>query len=424
MNAHFPLTFYWDLDGWIFVLGGLCAINATLLGHFLVLRKMSMLGDAISHSVLPGIALAFILFQSRSDSTALLFASLCGVVLVLATEYIREKGRVDEGAALGISFITLFALGLILIVYAADFVDLDPACVLFGNIELAPLLSTTFFGYEYPGSLPGLLLLLLVNSIFVFSFYKELLLSSFDEVFAEMQGAHPRVFHYLFLVLVAVTAVLCFEIFGTILVLTLFVVPVSCAHLVSRKSRVILFLAILFSILFVVTGHGAAVLLPGYFGFESTNSAGMISVFSGVFFLVLFLFSPSSGVVSACMVRAWHRYTIKIDDYLAGLYRAHEGGNTESVSSPLVLLYARLLGYVTPKGGKYQLQQKGLKRAESIIRSHRLWEAYLSDEAGYMASQVHPHADGFEHYTDTEMQELLQTESKFPDQDPHGKKIP
>jgi manganese/zinc/iron transport system permease protein len=424
MNNVLPVTLYWELDGWILLMGALCAVNAALLGHFLVLRKMSMLGDAISHSVLPGIALAFILFQSRNDMATLIFASLCGVVLVICTEFLRKKGQVDEGAALGISFIALFALGLILIVHAADYVDLDPSCVLFGGMELVPLLTSTMYGYEIPAALPGLLLLLVLNALLTGIFYKELLLVSFDEVFADVQGMRPHVFHYLFLVQVAVTAVLCFEVFGTILVVAMFVVPVACGHLLSRNSKRILFWSVVLSVIFVCAGHFSAVTVPRFFGFDSTNSAGMISLVSGIFFLGLFLFSPAQGMVSSRIMKSIQRFNVQLDDYLASLYRAREGIIHNRKLPLSVIAYARIGGYVSKKNNEYHLNAKGLKRAKSIIRSHRLWEAYLSDEAGYMASRVHPHADGFEHYTNPELQQELESQSKFPEKDPHGRKIP
>ena len=129
----------WALDGWITAVGILCAVSASLLGNYLVLRKMSLLGDAITHAILPGLAVAFFISDSRSSLPMFLGAVIVGVLTALFTEWIRGVGRVDEGASMGVVFTSLFALGLVLIVQAADHVDLDPGCVLYGSIEFTPL---------------------------------------------------------------------------------------------------------------------------------------------------------------------------------------------------------------------------------------------------------------------------------------------
>ena len=116
----------WSLDGWIVCAGCLCALSASLLGNFLVLRKMSMLGDAITHAILPGLAAAFLLTGDRSSVAMFIGAVIVGVLTALFTELIRGFGKVDEGASMGVDFTSLFALGLVMIVQAADHVDLDP----------------------------------------------------------------------------------------------------------------------------------------------------------------------------------------------------------------------------------------------------------------------------------------------------------
>ena len=143
-------TWSWQLDGWIVLTGILCAIAASLLGNFLILRRLSMLGDAITHAVLPGLAVAFFVSQSRSSLPMFLGAVVVGVMTALFTEWIRKFGRVDEGASMGVVFTSLFALGLVMIVQAADKVDLDASCVLFGSLELTPLDTISILGYNIP----------------------------------------------------------------------------------------------------------------------------------------------------------------------------------------------------------------------------------------------------------------------------------
>ena len=139
----------WDYDGWIVLAGMLCAVAASLPGNFLLLRRMSLLGDAISHAILPGLAVAFFVSESRSSLPMFLGAVIVGILTALFTEWIRNFGDVDEGASMGVVFTTLFAIGLVMIVQAADHVDLDPGCVLYGAIEMTPLDTINVAGRKF-----------------------------------------------------------------------------------------------------------------------------------------------------------------------------------------------------------------------------------------------------------------------------------
>src|SRR6056297_3861323 len=191
------LNLSWGLDGWIILAGALSAVASSLLGCFLVLRRMSMLGDAISHAVLPGLAAAFLISESRSSVTMFLGAVLVGILTAMLTEWIRGYGHVDEGASMGVVFTTLFALGLVLIVQAADHVDLDASCVLYGAIETIPLDTWRLFGWEIPRVVVILTAVTILNLLFVVGFYKELTLASFDPALATAAGVSAKGMHYL-----------------------------------------------------------------------------------------------------------------------------------------------------------------------------------------------------------------------------------
>ncbi|HAW30949.1 MAG TPA: iron ABC transporter, partial [Planctomycetaceae bacterium] len=208
----------WYLDGWIIVAGILCSVATALLGNFLVLRKMSMLGDAITHAILPGLAAAFFISDSRSSLPMFVGAVIAGILTALFTEWIRGFGKVDEGASMGVVFTSLFALGLVMIVQAADHVDLDPGCVLYGAIELTPLDTVLIAGWEIPRVVAVLSIVLLINLLFVVCFLKELKLSSFDPALATTTGFNATLIHYTLMTLVAITAVASFETVGNILV--------------------------------------------------------------------------------------------------------------------------------------------------------------------------------------------------------------
>ena len=171
MNETLGLS--WDYDGWVVLAGMLCAVAASLPGNFLLLRRMSLLGDAISHAILPGLAVAFFVSESRSSWPMFLGAVVVGILTAFFTEWIRNFGDVDEGASMGVVFTTLFAIGLVLIVQAADHVDLDPGCVLYGAIELTPLDLVTIGGYQIPRTVIVVGAVMLLNLIVIVAFFKE-----------------------------------------------------------------------------------------------------------------------------------------------------------------------------------------------------------------------------------------------------------
>ncbi|MEX0586159.1 MAG: metal ABC transporter permease, partial [Pirellulales bacterium] len=292
----------WQLDGWIMAVGVLGAVAAALLGNFLVLRKMSLMADAISHAVLPGLAVAFFVTESRASLPMFLGAAGVGVLTALLTEWVRGLGKVDEGASMGVVFTALFALGLIMVVQAADKVDLDPGCVLYGAIETTPLdtveLSVGSQTLRVPRAVIPLSLVLVVNALFVLFFFKELKLSSFDPDLATTVGINARAMHYALMTLVAVTAVACFESVGNILVVAMFIVPPAAAYLLTDRLPVMIALSVVLATLSAVLGHLSALVVPPWWGYGSTYTAAMMAVAAGAIFSVIVLSAPRYGVLS------------------------------------------------------------------------------------------------------------------------------
>jgi manganese/zinc/iron transport system permease protein len=287
-----------SFDTWIVVVGALCAVACALPGCFLVLRKMSMMGDAISHAVLPGLAIAFYVTGTRASVPMFLGAAIAGLLTALFTQWIMRFGNVDRGAAMGIVFTTLFAAGLILIRRFADQVDLDPGCVLYGAIELAPLDSVSIAGVAVPRAALVNGGVLLVNLLVLTLFYKEFKLSAFDPDLADTLGFPSQFLHYLLMTLVAVTTVAAFESVGSIIVIAMLIVPPATALLLTHRLLPMLLLSAAAAVLAAVTGHFGALVVPGWFGFESTTSSGMIALASGLLFLLAWLFSPDQGIVT------------------------------------------------------------------------------------------------------------------------------
>lgn len=431
-------TWTWEVDGWIVLTGMLCAISAALLGNFLVLRRLSLLGDAITHAILPGLAVAFLVGESRSSLAMFVGAVAAGILTTVFTEWIHGMGRVDEGASMGVVFTTLFALGLILIVQAADRVDLDPDCVLYGAIELSPIDTVNIAGREIPRAVVMLSCVALINAAFVGLFYKELKVSAFDPVLATTLGIPSRLLHYALMILVAVTSVASFESVGNILVVAMFVVPPATALLLTSRLGVVIPLGLLIGCTSVWLGHVAAIEIPGWFGYRSTTTAGMIAVAAGVFFGLAVLLAPRQGLIPRFLLQQKLAWSILSDDIVALLYRIEErGGDTRATTQTLgtILLASPLAvrlsmrglcwrGDVTSAGDEYRLTSPGKQRGQHLVRSHRLWENYLVSRLGVPTERIHNTAEKLEHFTNPDMRARLDSETDSQPLDPHGREIP
>nr|WP_315853912.1 metal ABC transporter permease [Crateriforma spongiae] len=431
-------TLTWELDGWIIVAGVLCAVSCALLGNFLVLRRMSLLGDAVTHAVLPGLAVAFFISDSRSSVPMFLGAVIVGVLTALFTEWIRRAGSVDEGASMGVVFTSLFALGLILVVQAADHVDLDPGCVLYGAIELTPLdRLDTVFG-SIPRAVVVLAVVMLVNLAFLLFFYKELKVSSFDPGLSTTMGFSSTLIHYVLMVLVAVTAVASFESVGNILVVAMFVVPPAAAFLLTDRLGRMIAISTVLAIISAVSGHIGAIAVPAGFGYRSTSTAGMMAVSAGVLLAAAALFGPRHGILVRLVRRRLLALRILCDDVCAYLFRLGERQTVDAAGAgelaanlltgklPLHLATTilRINGQVSRDGDSFRLTDSGRSRAQQLVRSHRLWEQYLVERAGLDQERIHDKAERLEHFTDLELRSRLDDETDRPTLDPHGAEIP
>lgn len=428
-----------SLDTWIVVAGALSAVSCALLGCFLLVRRLSMMGDAISHSVLPGLAVAFLLTGSRDSLPMLAGAVVVGLLTALLTQFLHRGGRVEESAAMGVVFTSLFALGLVLIVRAADSVDLDPGCVLYGAIELSPLDTVSVAGVPVPRAVVVGAGVLLVNLLVLGLLFKEFRLAAFDPALATTLGFPAWLLHHLLMILVAVTTVASFETVGSILVIAMLVVPAAAAHLLTDRLRPMLAWAAALALVCAAGGHLAAITVPAWFGFRDTSTAGMMAVVAGFLFLLAWLLAPRHGL----LVRAWHQRQLAVErtaeDVLGSLYRNEEITGPEASLTPsalagfagvragLVRAACRQLagrGWIKAAGGGWRLAGSGRAQAVDLIRSHRLWESYLADRAAVRPDHVHTTSEQLEHVTGPALREALARETQHARRDPHGHVIP
>jgi len=276
---------------WIILTGSLVAVTCGLLGCFLTLRKMAMVGDAISHAVLPGIVIAFLL--SGKDSLPILIgAASFGLLTTFIIEYLQNTGKLQGDAAIGLTFTFLFAIGVILIAVYADQIDLDQDCVLHGEIAYVPLdIWLTESGINL-GPTPVWILstvFLLVLAIILIG-YKGLFLTTFDPAYALSIGISTTLWHYLLMGAVSLTTVVSFESVGAVLVVAFLVGPPSIAYLLTDRLPVMLLLSSIAGILAAFGGYFLAVWIDG-------SIAGAMTVVLGIEFLLTFIFAPRYGLM-------------------------------------------------------------------------------------------------------------------------------
>jgi manganese/zinc/iron transport system permease protein len=284
----------------ILLVGTLVGVASTLLGTFLVLRKSSMLADAISHSILLGIILVYLLTKNQFSPFFILGAATAGVATVALTELLANSKRVKNDAAIGLVYPLLFAVAVLLINLFARNVHIDTDAVLLGSIELSWIDTVTIFGIDVARSLLTMTVITLVNLVFVVLFYKELKLSTFDPGLATALGFSPILLYYLLLGLSSVTAVTAFDSVGAVLLVAFMIVPPTAAYLLTDKLWKMLLYGVLIAVVSSVLGYLAAFSLDVSIG-------GMMVCFSGLFLLLAFLFGPRYGLIAQEIRRATQR---------------------------------------------------------------------------------------------------------------------
>lgn len=247
------------------LMGFLVTASCGLVGTFVVLRRMALMGDAISHSLLPGIAIAFMITASRNTFPMMIGAMIVGMLTVLAVETLQRTSRVKADAAMGITFSAFFAVGVLLITAFSDQVDLDADCVLYGELVFVPFFPRVEFWGMFWGTTPvfRMALVWLVLLGLVVGFWKELLVTTFDPGLARSLGISPAVFHYGLMLVLSLVIVNAFEAVGAILVIAMLIIPPATALLLARRLPWVLLWVTGLASVYAVLGYHLDVWLNG-----------------------------------------------------------------------------------------------------------------------------------------------------------------
>lgn len=389
----------------------LVGIVCAIMGSYMLVKRWSLLGDAISHAVLPGIVIAYIL-----GIPYFIGAVATGLLSALSIGAVERNTRIKSDAAMGIVFIGAFALGLAINSRVRGFIDVFH--ILFGNV-----LGVRDSDLWLTAATGGLIVLV------VTLFYKELLVWAFDPTMAQVTGLPVRWIHYAMMLLLSLAIVASLQAVGIALVIAMVITPPATAFLLTRRFGPMMILAVVFGIVAAVGG----LYLSYYFDISSGATMVLVSVF---LFILTVLLSPQEGLLWQWLRRRRRSFQVAVEDSLKILHewsREDVQAGEEALAREMQIaptqarrIVGHLLrtGLAQRTGSGIALNEEGLTKARALVRTHRLWERFLTDEGGRPWDTVHAEAHGLEHYTSEDVREHLAQRLGHPEWDPHGAPIP
>ncbi len=400
------------------IASSLVGVMCGVLGCFIVLRNMALIGDALSHAILPGVVVAFVLIGHNSLG---FFAGavIAGLVTAIGITWIQQNVKTKNDAAIGIVFTAMFAIGVMGIseISRKPGVHLDLHDFLFGNIlgvsdeDLYITAATTLY---------------VLLSVIVF--YRYLFITTFQSVIAATMGISTSMVHYFLMLLLSFAVVASLQTVGVILVVAMLVTPAATALLISDKLSTVVFIAALIGLLSAIFGFFLAVSLETTPGPAMTITATLIYLFA-VFF------SPKKGLVFRYFRSKKLKIKIQLEDTMKQASRLQEKGlltfdnlserlgfNKATLKRHIATLSSK--GFFTKKAGELALTQNGTAESNRLVRAHRLWETYMVQEMGMTEDQIHEEAEKYEHLLTDELLDDVDSELGFPTMDPHGSPIP
>lgn len=406
----------------------LLGISCGLLGSFIVVRKMALVGDALSHAVLPGVALGFLWNMTKDPIAIFVGATLAGLLGAAMVTLIKQTTKLKEDAALGLVLASFFAVGICLLTMIQRLPTGNKSGInnfLFGQAAAMSVNDVRLMAVVTAGAIAA-----------IWIFYKEFLVTSFDATFARVAGFPAQLIHYALMLLLAFAVVIALQAVGVVLVSAMLITPAAAAYLLTDRMSRMLWLAALFGML-----AGAAGAFFSFLGPNLPTGPFMVLGATCVFALA-FLFGPKHGV----MVRWWRQRSraqrVQRENTLKSIYHVLESREFQGESVSLRELGERRretiedvkrqstelrrhgLASLHEEGNLILLTPAGWQLACAIVRNHRLWEVYLTNAAQIAADHVHEDAEKIEHVLGEETVRQLEKILAGITKDPHGKPIP
>lgn len=406
----------------------LLGISCGLLGSFIVVRKMALFGDALSHAVLPGVAVGFMWNMTKDPVAIFVGATIAGLLGAATVQLIKSTTRLKEDTALGLVLASYFAVGLCLM----SIIERLPT----GNKSG---IDKFMFGQAAAIGEADVKLMAVVtvlSIVVIFLFYKEFLLTSFDMQFARVIGFPVQVIHYALMMMLAFSVVTALQAVGVVLVSAMLITPAAAAYLLTDRMERMLLLAALFGMLSGAIGCFISFLV------SSLPTGPCMVLGATTVFVCAFLFGPRHGVLSRWWMQRSRADRVRRENSLKAIYQVMEARDFSDEKVSLLEIAERrretleeaqvecaalvTSGYATvnESGDLVLLTPEGWSRACEIVRNHRLWELYLTNEADIAADHVHEDAENVEHVLGEEVVRQLERRLKFARKDPHGKPIP
>ncbi|MFC5049458.1 iron chelate uptake ABC transporter family permease subunit [Rubritalea spongiae] len=400
----------------------LVGISCGLLGSYVVVRRVALVGDALSHAVFPGVVAGFMWSEDRNIFVIFGCALLAGLLGVMMVRAIEKSTRLKADAALGIVLASFFAIGIL---WNSTDQQSGVKDFLFGDLAVISALDLSLMG--------GVTFVVVLS---VFALVRPFQVLSFDEGFAVGLGYPVKVLNFIFFGLLTFTVVVALQAVGVVLVSAMLITPAATAYLLSdRMHRMMLY----------AVGFGCFACVSG--GLISSKLSGMppgpvISLMGAFTFGVVYFVAPQHGVLAKLMRHIQQRKRVERENILKAIYKmledddfTHAGVSLkelavirrvtmeEAMKQAEMLVESNEATYEEGKSAIY-LTPAGWRRAAEIVRNHRLWELYLTDLANYEADHVHDDAEKIEHILGADAVRRLERDLDFPEFDPHGKPIP
>jgi len=393
-------------------------LTCGILGAFIVLRNMSLIGDALSHAILPGVVVAFMIFGY--NTLGFFFGSvLAGLLSAVLITWIQQNIKTKNDAAIGIVFTAMFSIGVIGISsISRTGVHLDLKDFLFGNVlgvSNEDLIMT------------GIVMVMVVLSIIIL--YRYLFASTFQPTIASTMGIPVKLMHYYLMLLLSFSVVAAMQTVGVILVVAMLITPASTALLLTDRLPRVLITAGILGFLSSLSGLCLSIL------YEMPPGPA-IAVTATFLYLVVALLAPGNGFIAKLVRRKRQHQKIIYEDILKEVFKMSFSSKTDfkslgeklTISSPRLKKLVQSLSnqklIVQDKAGTLVLTETGRTQANSLIRAHRLWESYLVQEMGMDATQIHPEAEQYEHILTSDQVDEVDKQLGYPAVDPHGSPIP
>ncbi len=395
-----------------------------VLGCFFVLRNMSLIGDALSHAILPGLVFAFMLV-GYSTIGFFIGSTIAGMITAVMITWISQNVQTKADASIGIVFTFMFAVGIIGISRVsrvhADGGDTSP------HIDMQHFLFGNLLGVETTDLyLTAAVMIYVLFSIYIF--YRYLFVATFQEVIAETMGISVQALHYFLMLLLSFTVVASLQTVGLILVVAMLITPASTALLLSDNLKVVIILSGIIGAVTGCIGMSLAIVLDAPPGPE------LVVVVSFLFFLAA-MFAPKRGYISRSLQKRKLQRKIQLEDVLKQAFRLGERGpitkeklmgklafNSALINDNLSRLKNK--GLISMKNQEIMLTEEGKKEANRLVRAHRLWETYMVQQMGMTEEQIHEEAEQYEHLLTDDMVEEVDEKLGYPATDPHGSRIP